>query len=531
MMRDWVPWPAEFADRYRREGYWAGQPLGTLLRASCARHADRVALVHDDRRLTYRDLAERSGRLAARLHSLGVRPTDRVVVQLPNVPEFAVLLLALLHVGAIPVLALPGHRRVEITHLCAHSGAVALAIVDRFRGVDYRQVAREVRPGAPDLRHVLVAGDAQEFTGWEGGDVVPEPHRPDPGEPALMLLSGGTTGLPKLIPRTHDDYAYNARATAEALQFGADGVYLAVNPLGHNSALGCPGLLGALLVGGTVVLTSGVRPDEVFALVRRERVTLTTVVPSVLRLWLDAAERTGTRLPDLLLQVGSAKLDPAWAGRVRDVLGSRLSQWFGIGEGLLTHTRLDDPDEVVAGTEGRPLAAADEIRVVDPDGRPVPAGEVGELLTRGPYTVRGYYRAPERNAESFTEDGFFRTGDLVLVRTDGNLVVVGRLKDVVNRAGEKVPAAEVEEHLLTHPGVLDAAVVGIDDPVLGERAVAFVVPRGDGLDAAAVKRYLRECGLAVFKVPDRVVPVTGLPRTAVGKVDKVALRASVASMP
>lgn len=525
MLEGCVPWPEEMAALYRREGYWRGQPLGDLLDAACARYADKVALVCGTRRMTYAQLSAESAALAGGLLNQGVGPLDRVVVQLPNVPEFVVVVFALLRIGAIPVMALPAHRKNELTHLCTHSQAVALVIADQVKGFDYRELAREVLAEAPTLKQVLVCGEPAEFTSladlYLPGRGLPTV---DPSEPALFLLSGGTTGLPKLIPRTHDDYAYNMLASAEALRFGEDGVYLAVNPVGHNSALGCPGVLGTLLVGGTAVLTSSVRPDEVFELLERERVTLTTLVPPVVRLWIDAARRSGARFPNLLLQVGSSKLDPARAAEVRTSLGAGLSQWFGVGEGLLTYTRLDDPEEVIVGTEGRPMAAHDEILVVDEDGRPVPDGTEGELLVRGPYTIRGYYRAEEQNRRSFTPDGYFRTGDLVRRRPDGNIVVVGRIKDVINRGGEKVPAEEVEAYLLTHEAIRDAAVVGVDDPVLGEKSVAFVIFREQPVAPASVKNFLRDRGLATFKIPDRIVPIDEFPRTAVGKIDKVALR-------
>ncbi|MGW5266179.1 (2,3-dihydroxybenzoyl)adenylate synthase [Microbispora sp. NPDC004025] len=529
MLEGCVPWPDEFAARYREDGYWLGRPLGELLHEACVRHADRVALVSGERRMRYRDLAEASTRLAGGLLDLGVGSLDRVVVQLPNVPEFVVVMLALLRVGAIPVLALPGHRKVEVTHLCARSGAIAYVTMDQFQGFDYRELARTVREDVPAVRHVLVAGDAAEFTALDsvvsGRTDFP---RVDPAEPALFLLSGGTTGLPKLIPRTHDDYAFNLRATARALEVSAADVYLAVNPVAHTAALGCPGVLGTLLAGGKAVLTTSVRPEEVFPLIRREGVTLTTLVPPLVRLWTDGAERTGTDLSGVTLQVGSAKFDPEQARRAQEVLRCRLSHWFGMGEGMMTHTRFGDPREVILNTVGRPLCEADEIVVADESGAPVPDGQEGELLVRGPYTVRGYYRAPEMNARAFTPDGFFRTGDVARRRPDGNIVIVGRITDVVNRAGEKVPTEEVEEHLRTHPAVRDAAVVGVEDPVLGERSYAFVVLRDTELKLSSIKAYLRERGLATYKIPDRLIPVDALPHTAVGKVDKAALRQSAA---
>ncbi|MGP3977742.1 (2,3-dihydroxybenzoyl)adenylate synthase [Streptomyces sp. 8N114] len=525
MLEGCIPWPEDLAARYRREGYWQGRPLGDLLHEACEQHGDRVAVVCGQERLTYAQLSARGDELAGGFLDRGIGPLDRVVVQLPNITEFVVVMYALFRIGAIPVLALPGHRRNEISHLARHSQAVAYMVVDRSAGFDYRQLAREVSAEQAALREVFVAGDAAEFTALEaiGSGNRDFPHV-DPAEPAMFLLSGGTTGLPKLIPRTHDDYAYQMRATAEAVRAGRHTVYLAVNPAAHNAALGCPGVLGTLLVGGRAVLTTSVRPSEVFELVDREGVTLSTVVPPVLRLWMDTAQKSGADLSGVTLQVGSSKVDPTQAEQAIKLLDCRLSQWYGIGEGLLTHTRLDDPYEAVVNSEGRALSPQDEVRIADAEGRTLPVGEEGELQTRGPYTIRGYYRAEEKNAEAFTADGFFRTGDLARLRPDGNLVLVGRIKDIINRSGEKIPAEEVEEYLLAHPAIRDAALVGVPDQRLGERSHAFVMVREE-IAPAAVKAHLRECGLATYKIPDKLIVVDELPRTPVGKVDKAELRA------
>ncbi|WBQ07890.1 (2,3-dihydroxybenzoyl)adenylate synthase [Kribbella sp. CA-293567] len=522
MLEGCVPWPGELAEHYRRQGYWHGRPLGELLQEACSTFADKVAVVCGDQRLTYSGLAARADLMARELASRGIGSLDRVVVQLPNVPEFATVVFALFRLGAIPVMALPGHRKHELVHLCSHSGAVALIVMSEFRGFDYRELAQEVQHDVPGVEHLLIANEL--------GDSAPETQYPvvDPSEPALFLLSGGTTGLPKLIPRTHDDYAYNMLATAEALQVDSTSTYLAVNPVAHNSALGCPGLFGTLLAGGKVVLASTPRPAELFDLIREEQVTFTTLVPATVRLWIDHAQRNPVDLSAVHLQIGSSKLTPGQAEEARKFLNCELSQWFGVGEGLLTHTRLDDPDEVILNTEGRPIAADDEIRVIDDEGNEVPDGVDGELVARGPYTIRGYYRAEQQNLGSFTPDGFFRTGDLVRRAPDGNIVVVGRLKDVINRAGDKVPAEDVEEQLVAHPGVRDAAVIGVEDATLGERTYAFVVLRDESIELPALKAFLRDRGLATYKIPDKLVPVAELPRTPVGKADKVALRALAA---
>ncbi|MBA9002610.1 (2,3-dihydroxybenzoyl)adenylate synthase [Thermomonospora cellulosilytica] len=518
-MDGFTPWPEDFAARYIAEGYWSDRLLGDVLRGDPA----KTALIAGDQRLTYAELDERAERTAAGFHRLGVRRGDRVVVQMPNTASFVVVFLALVRLGAAPVLALPAHRHSEIGYLCELSQARAYVIADRHGGFDYRELAR-----ALDVEHVVVDGDAAEFTALASLDADPVAYeRPDPADVGVFLLSGGTTGLPKLIPRTHRDYVYNLEASAEVCGWSADMVYLVVLPAAHNFALACPGILGTFAVGGTVVLAPSGSPDEAFGLIERERATHCAVVPPIALLWLDAATWSDEDLSSLrLLQVGGAKLAAGPAAQIPKVLGCALQQVFGMAEGLLNYTRLDDPAELVETTQGRPLSPADEIRIVDPDtGEPVPDGEVGELLTRGPYTLRGYYRAPEHNARSFTPDGFYRTGDLVRRLPSGHLVVEGRAKDQINRGGEKIAAEELEGHLLAHLSVHDAAVVGMPDPVMGERTCAFLVVRGEPPTLRELKEFLRDRGVADYKWPDRIEVVDSFPRTPVGKISKKELAA------
>jgi 2,3-dihydroxybenzoate-AMP ligase len=518
--------PSEFAERYRREGYWTGETLGVILRDWAASNPERTALVTPERRWTYAELDARADRVASGFHRLGVRPGDRVVVQLPNDAPFVIVSVALFRLGAYPVFALPNHRRSEINYLCDYSGAVAYVIPAEYQGFDYRTLADELLKSVPTVQHVIVTGgDPQAYRSLVELEAEPVAFpSPDSNDVAFFLLSGGTTGMPKLIPRTHNEYAYQLRATAAGLNVDESSVYLASLPVAHNAALGCPGLLGTLLVGGKVVLPTSGSPDEVFPLIASEGVTLTTLMPPLVLLWLETAEFFDVDLSNFILQVGGAKLGPEVARRVGPELGCTLTHWFGMAEGLLTFTRLDDPDDVAIHTQGRPLSRADEIRVVDNSGNDVPRGEIGELLTRGPYTLRGYYKADAHNAVSFTPDGFFRSGDLVRITPEGNMVVEGRIKDIINRGGEKVSAEELEDHLLAHPNIRRAAVVEMPDEVLGEKTCAFVVPGEARPDLNVVRAFLRERGLADYKLPDRLEVIETLPYTSVGKINKARLR-------
>jgi 2,3-dihydroxybenzoate-AMP ligase len=226
-----------------------------------------------------------------------------------------------------------------------------------------------------------------------------------------------------------------------------------------------------------------------------------------------------------VLQVGGARLADELARRVGPLLGATLQQVFGMAEGLLNYTRLDDPDKVICGTQGRPLSQGDEVRIVDAAGNDLPDGTAGALLTRGPYTPRGYYRAPEQNARAFTADGWYASGDVVRRRPDGNLVVEGRDKDMINRAGEKISAEEVENLIYRLPGVAQVAAVAAPDAELGERVCVFVVPRsGAVITLEAIRQGMAAAGAARFKWPERLEVVAELPVTKVGKLDKKVLR-------
>ncbi|GGM78487.1 2,3-dihydroxybenzoate-AMP ligase [Thermopolyspora flexuosa] len=508
-----VPYPPEFAERYRAKGYWRGQTFGGLLRELAGRYGERTAIVDGDRRWTYRDLDRKADRLAAGLYGLGIRPGDRVVLQLPNIAEFYQVCFALYRIGAWPVFALPAHRSAEIGYFCSFTEAVAYIHPGVHAGYDHAEIARGL-----DVRHVLTPDTLPET------DPIELPG-PKPGDVAFLQLSGGSTGLPKLIPRTHDDYIYSFEASARICELTPESVYLCALPAAHNFPMSSPGVFGVLSAGATAVMAPDPSPDTCFPLIERERVTITALVPPLALVWMDAAPKTRHDLSSLrVLQVGGAKFTEEAARRVRPTLGCTLQQVFGMAEGLVNYTRYDDPEEIIVTSQGRPISEDDEIRIVDDEDREVPEGTVGHLLTRGPYTIRGYYKAPEHNKNAFTEDGFYRTGDLVRRLPSGHLVVEGRAKDQINRGGDKIAGEEVENHLLAHPNVHDAVVVGVPDPYLGERACAYVIPKGEPPTRAELRRFLRDRGIAAFKIPDRFEFVDAFPTTAVGKVSRRRLR-------
>jgi len=526
-------WPQEFAERYRAAGYWRGETFRQVLEARAADRGDAIAVVGGDQRWTYAELLERAEMAAAGFIALGLKPGDRVVVQIPNIPEFFSVVFGLFRARLIPVFALPAHRLTEIAHFARKAEASAYVVAERHEAFDYRELADAVLAEVPHLRHAVVIGDAGRHTAFNG--FAPDPAiLPDEdassSDVALVQISGGSTGLSKLIPRTHDDYLYSIRASNEICGIGPDSVYMSSLPVSHNFPMSSPGVFGAIHAGARVVMSPAPDPATAFPLIEREKVTITGLVPPLALLWLQAAPKTTHDLSSLeVLQVGGAKFMPEPAKRVGPVLNCALQQVFGMAEGLVNYTRFDDPDDIVTQTQGRAISPDDEVLILDDQGNPVPEGEPGNLLTRGPYTIRGYHDDPAANGRSFTEDGFYRTGDVVRRLPGGYLEVMGRATDHINRAGEKISAEEVEDHLLAHPQVFDAAVVSVPDKFLGERICAFIIPEGEAPKPADVKAWMRGRDIAAFKIPDQIVFVEDFVTTAVGKISRKELRAALRS--
>ncbi|MDM5070325.1 MULTISPECIES: (2,3-dihydroxybenzoyl)adenylate synthase [Aeromonas] len=531
-------WPAELADQYRAKGYWRGEPLTAMLARQCEVAPDADAILCGERRFSYRELDAASSRLAGRLARHGLGVGDTALVQLPNVAEFYLVFFALLKVGIAPVNALFSHNRLELLSYAEQIiprlfiGSLAHPLFangdrhsDLLRGIGAELVLLDGEAGELGLAHWLGARDDM--------GTAPLNYGPSPAdEVAFFQLSGGSTGTPKLIPRTHDDYLYSVRRSNEICELGPHTRYLCALPAPHNFPLSSPGALGVFEAGGAVVLAPDPGPMSCFPLIARHGVNLCSLVPPAVSLWLQAAEADPSvrrQLESLaLLQVGGAKLAEAVARKITPLLGCRLQQVFGMAEGLVNYTRLDDSDDKIIHTQGRPMSPDDEVRILDEAGNPVAPGEPGALHTRGPYTFRGYYQSPAHNARVFDAEGFYCSGDLVVQDADGYLTVVGRQKDQINRGGEKIAAEEVENQLLHHPAITQAALVSMPDSAMGEKSCAFIVSTDPALKPLALRKFLRERGVADFKLPDRFETLDALPMTAVGKIDKQGLRARIA---
>ncbi len=536
MLEGVVPFPPEYAQRYRERGYWADKSLAQEFKAIFEKYASgRVALFDRDRSITYSELDHLSSNLALNLLDAGFKPLDRVIVQLPNVAEFVILYFALQKIGCIPIAALVTQRYAEISQFVQLSGAVACVTPDRLGDCDFTSIVARVRKESPTLKYSIVLGAAPEgFLSLS--EMISTPAKLpistlseiyiDPTDPAIFQLSGGTTGIPKLIPRTHNDYAYNSKIAANVCGVAGDSILLIVLPVAHNLPLACPGIQGFLFQGGKVVLSMSARPEDMCALIEKHRVTHLKVVPALLiRLLNDPAVKKYDLSSLRYIQSGGQRLQPEVRLLSRKLIPSAFVQEnFGMSEGLIMFVRIDDPEDVRLETVGRPVSPDDEVRILDDDLNEVPSGEVGELCCRGPYTLHGYYGVPEYNAIAFTPDGFYRSGDLMRQHPSGNYMVEGRKKDLINRGGEKISAEEVENLILSHPSVKNVACIAIPDPIMGERMCACVLLRtGTSLAFAELSEFLRAKEIAKYKLPERLEIMDDFPLSTFGKVSKKTL--------
>jgi len=535
MLEGFVPFPEEFVAKYRQKGYWLDQSLAHEFNVVYEKFNDRVALIDGEREFTYSQIDKITSNLALNLLDIGLKPLDRVIPTLPNVHEFVLLYFALQKIGAIPIAALVTHRFAEINQFTQLSQASACVYPERSGDFEFSPIIERVQAQNPSMKIRIVLGDAKPGE-YSLRDLIDRPAtldpkrleeiRIDPMDPCIFQLSGGTTGIPKLIPRTNNDYAYNSKVAASVCEVNKDSVLLLVLPIAHNLPLACPGIQGFMFNGAKVVVHHNTRPAEMFALIQKHKVTHLKVVPALLiRLINDPSAKDFDLSSLKFIQSGGQRMQPEVRLQTRELIpGVFVQENFGMSEGTLMFVRTTDPDEVKMQTCGRPVCEDDEVKLLDEEDREVPMGEVGELTVRGPYTLRGYYGVPEYNARQFTTDGFYRSGDLMRRHPSGNYVVEGRKKDLINRGGEKISAEEVENLILMHESVQNVACVPMPDPNMGEKMCAFVILKPNkSLDLKTLVAFLLTKEIAKFKLPERIEVLPDFPVSTFGKVSKKAL--------
>lgn len=512
-----------------------GRSVAEALELRAAEDPDRTFVVLDDRRLSYREVDSRADALAAALHELGVEAGDRIALNLPNWPESVVSTFAAAKLGAVIVPLNPKFTNPELQYMLRHSESTVVVTAENFEGVDYLARFEGFLTSLPDLQYVVSVGvedlwyddRVYQFSDLVSSGKGREYPRPDvdPAEDVFAILyTSGTMGKPKGVSLTHTNLLLPAAALAESLGLGAEDVVFGLNSLFNIFGLG-PGVIGTAVAGATLVLQEDQDSEQSLRILERERVTVYYGVPTAFVMALHEPTRAERNLQYLRTGVvAGAPVSEELVVRLQNDLVPDIRIGYGLTEtgSTIAVTHPGDPRGKQIGTVGRPVEDV-ELKVLDMDGTTLPIESVGEIAVRGPGVMKGYYRQPGETASSFTEDGFFITGDLGMVDEEGYLHLLGRRKEMIIRGGFNVYPREVEDRLHAHPAVLDVAVVGVPHEVLGEVSCACVVPvEGAIVTGEEIKDFCREV-MAEYKVPDMVRFLDSFPMTGSGKVRRVEL--------
>jgi 2,3-dihydroxybenzoate-AMP ligase len=541
VLEGFTPYRKEDAEKYNRLRWWAGLTFGDVFDRAAAIHPDKEAFVDGKTRLTYGEAREKTNRLAAGLMDLGIQPMDRVMVQLPNWNEFVFAYFALQKIGAIVVLLIDRYRQFEINHLAGLTGATSWIVPSRYKKTDYLPIINDVLKAHPGLRNVITVrgeGDQQPFSGLErlmGDAELTEENlarlaerRPDPMDVAHMGPTGGTTGAPKIVPRTHNSLINGIEYCSRSWDQTSEDINLIAGPVGHDLTFS-KGFIGSVLTHGKVVFLDSTENKDICETIEREKVTSIIWVPTLAQRMLQYEDLDQYDLSSLkkMHSAGGAS-HPDLVKEVTERLGMKFYNGYGATEGMTTITRTTDDLETICTTVGRPTGPFDTYKVIDRDGNELPLGEQGELVLKGPGVFTGYYNNPEENKGAFTGDGFFRTGDVARIDERGYITLTGRIKEMINRGGESISATEIEKLINRHPDVAAVAVIPMSDRLMGERACAYVQPRtGAELTFDGIISFLKEQKASVLQLPERIEFIDAMPYTGAQKLDKKTLREDI----
>ncbi|MGQ9648391.1 MAG: AMP-binding protein [Thermodesulfobacteriota bacterium] len=536
LLKGFTPYKKEDVAKYNRLRWWAGLTLGDLLDKAADIYPNKEALVDGRSRLTYSQAREVVNRLAISLMKLGIKTMDRVLVQLPNWNEFVYSYFALQKIGAIPVLLIDRYRPYEINHLVRLTGAVSWVVPEKYRKTDYLPIIRDVSKNSPKIKHVIVVRGGRhkglhnletmvERTELKERDLVRlARRRPDPMQVAHMGPTGGTTGLPKVVPRTHNSLICGIEYAARAWEMDVHDTCLLAGPIGHDLTF-TKGLCGSLFTFGKTVFLDSMDPKDICETIQQEKVTAIVWVPTLAKRLIDFEGLKNYDLSSLKkMHCGGGVSQPEVIQGVWERLGCTFFNAYGGTEGQTTITRSKDDPETILHTVGRPTCPYDTYKVVDRKGKELPPHTPGELIIKGPGVFTGYYKAPEENQMAFDKEGFFRTGDVVKMDEAGNITITGRVKEMINRGGESISATEIESLIIGHPGVAMVAVIPMPDPVMGERVCAYIQPKpGANLNFDKIIAHLKERKASVLQFPERIEFIGDMPLTKAEKVDKKTL--------
>jgi 2,3-dihydroxybenzoate-AMP ligase len=539
-----VPYPAERIREYVERGWWQNLTFGDVLDRSAALQAHRTAVVDQRSRFTYAQLRERVDRFARALLKLGLRRYDRILIQLPNRSEFLVVFYGMQRIGAVPILAIPRHGVREISHFLQVMQPAAWILPAREGTRNFGELIAQVDPWRNGVEHVIMVGEGEDTPpGVLSLDVLISGHapadgsagdlnryRPDPNDVAIILLTGGTTGMPKGVPRTHNSYLANIRYTNVGTR--PEDVRALATPIGHSMAHQGP-VGGSIFYGATLCLIEVPRAKFILEGVEKHGITRLSLVPTQLEDILSLPELDQYDLTSLRnVRTAGAALRPETARKAemffRGIGADFVGGGFGSSEGPCATHHAGESPEIFRTSIGRPMCEGDRWKVLDDREQELPPNKEGELAAKGPCVFTGYYRSDAENREIFTRDGYYKMGDVGRIDEEGHIYITGRKKDIIQRGGEGIIPSEIETILLLHPDINSAAVVAMPDLRLGEKACAYVTLKaGKRLSLEETVGFLKSKGASVLQLPERLVVVETLPRTEIGKIDKKALRADI----
>ena len=536
-----VPYKEDDVKTYIDNGWWRGLTLGDFLDRAADMHPEKEAFVDRIDRMTYGHAREKADRAALGLIKLGIQSTDRVLLQLPNWNEFVVAYFACQKVGAIPVLLIERYRQFEIDRLATITGATAWIVPRQTHKVDFIPIIDDVLKDHPEMRNVItVRGeiDRAGFSGLEdlieGNDWIPEnlsllaKRKPNPLQVAHMGPTGGTTGAPKIVPRTHNSLACGVEFCSMSWDQHCEDTTMIAGPVGHDLSF-TKGLLGSVITQGRLILQESTDNSDICKTIEREKVTAVVWVPALAQRLLQYEDLDRYDISSL------KKMHSAGAASHPDIVKEVMERFrmcfyngYGGTEGMTCITRNVDDLETICCTVGRPTFPHDIYKVVDPQGNQLPPNTIGELLVKGPCVFSGYYKNPKENANTFDKEGFFRTGDLAKINEKGYITLTGRSKEMINRGGESISATEIEKLINRHPDVAIVAVIPMPDPLMGERACAYIQTKPEAtLTFEDVIAFLKDQNAAVLQLPERIEFVESMPFTKAEKLDKQALRKDI----
>ena len=521
-------------------GLWHDRTINDYLDGCVAAHPDKPALtalrVEDrrTRRFTYRELAAIADRIAVGLARLGIGRNDVVACQLPNWWQFTALYLACSRVGAVLNPLMTIFRERELTFMLSHGRARAVVAPRRFRGFDYQGMFAGLRPALPDLAHVLIVeGEGPESfearlsdPTWErepDAARILRASRPGPDDVTQLIYTSGTTGEPKGVMHSANTLMSNILPYAARLKLSANEVVLMASPMAHQTGF-MYGLLMPVMLGARAVLQDVWDAPTAVSLIRGEGATFTMASTPFLTDLAKAVAESASGVPTLrTFLCAGAPIPGPLVERARASLGAKIVSAWGMTEnGAVTTTLPEDDDERSINTDGCPLPGM-EVRTLDLEGRPVPAGAEGRLMVRGCSNFGGYLKRPQLN--NTDAEGWFDTGDMARIDERGYIRICGRSKDVIIRGGENIPVIEVEALLYKHPSIASVAIVAYPDERLGERACAFVTLRpGQQLSFEDMTGFLAAQKIARQYIPERLEIRDALPATPSGKIQKFKLR-------